>query len=89
MKVSRSSECELKIGRVTIDPDDRIEAAWLLVDEADDVVDGDRVLLDGAALPPEVVGAVAVIRAYVETESGAVVTTKQSDRAAKIAAKTK
>lgn len=89
MKVSRSSECELKIGRVTIDPDDRIEAAWLLVDEADDVVDGDRVLLDGAALSPEVVGAVAVIRAYVETESGAVVTTKQSDRAAKIAAKTK
>ena len=89
MKVSRSSECELKIGRVTIDPDNRIEAAWLLVDEADDVVDGDRVLLDGSTLPPEVVGAVAVIRAYVETESGAVVTTKQSDRAAKIAAKTK
>ena len=89
MKISRSSECELKIGRVTIDPDNRIEVAWLLVDEADDVVDGDRVLLDGAALSPEVVGAVAVIRAYVETESGAVVTTKQSDRAAKIAAKTK
>lgn len=87
MKFSRTSECELKVGRVTIDPDNRIDAAWLLVDEAEDVVDGDRLLIDGATLPAEVTAAIDAIRAYVETNSGVAVTTKQSDRAAKIAAK--
>ena len=87
MKVTRTSECTLSVNRISINPDDSIDAAWQLIDDADEIADSDRVLLEGAALPPEVVSAVAAIRAYVETQSGAVVTTKQSDRAAKIAAK--
>lgn len=87
MKITRTSECTVKVNRISIDPDGSLDGAWMLVDDADEVVDSDRVMAPAESLPPEVVIAVAAIRAYVEAQSGAVVTTKQADRAAKIAAK--
>lgn len=87
MKITRTSECTLRINRISIDADGAIDGAWQLVDDADDVVDSGRVTVASDVVPVEVADAIAVIRAYVESQSGAVVTTKQSERAAKIAAK--
>lgn len=87
MKISRTSECDLRVNRISIDPDDSIEGIWQLTDEAGEVVDGDVVRTSAADVPAEVADAIAVIRAYVEAQSGAMLTAKQSERAAKIAAK--
>lgn len=87
MKISRTSECDLRVNRISIDPDGSLDGIWQLIDDAGDVVDGDVVRAAAADVPAEVADAIALIRAYVESQSGAVVTTKQSERAAKIAAK--
>lgn len=87
MKITRTSECTLIVNRIAINPDGSIEAAWQLIDDADEVVDSGRLSAPSESLPAEVVDAIAVIGACVETQSGSAVTAKQSDRAAKIAAK--
>ena len=87
MKITRTSECTLRINRISIDADGAIDGAWQLIDDADDVVDSDRVTAASDVVPAEVVAAIETIRAYVEAQSGAMLTVKQSERAAKIAAK--